>query len=97
RLAARSLHDALPISRFDADARAGMRMTICGLEEASAQVVDPDGREVAVLVDPAAQRAPLLAGADDDGHDDGSAAPGGCAGYWPADRKSTRLNSSHVS
>ena len=79
---ARPAVDASP--RFDADARAGGRMVICGLEEASARVLDPDGGKAVVLVDPAAQRTPLLAGADDDGHDDGSAAPGGCAGYWPA-------------
>lgn len=38
--------------RFEAGARAGRRMAICGLEEARAEVVAPNGDTAAALVDP---------------------------------------------
>ena len=49
---ARPAADASP--RFEADARPGRRLAICGLTEAEGQVVAPDGTEATVLVDPAA-------------------------------------------
>lgn len=48
---ARPVAEASP--RFEFPARAGRRMAICGLEEAHAEVVAPNGDTVAALVDPA--------------------------------------------
>jgi len=49
---ARPAEDASP--RFEAGARAGRRMAVCGLAEAEGRVVAPDGSGATALVDPAA-------------------------------------------
>lgn len=60
--------------RFEAAPRAGRRTAICGLEAGQAIVLGPDGREVAVLVDPASGVH---------GDPDPEQGTRGCAGYWP--------------
>src|SRR5690606_34619113 len=70
---ARPAEDAPP--RFEAGARAGRRMAVCGLAEAEGRVVAPDGTEAAVLVDPAAANGRLQVG-DGDGGSRSAPGPG---------------------